>query len=195
MPETVTKTKATESPVSVADTSDASHMAASDERAALERDLMSTWRDLFGLLQSQAAPKWANLDVSMAQIKTLITLSDVRTATIGEIAAKLGIGLPTASHLVEKLVQLGLVERAEDPEDRRRAIARLTAKGDELVRQLRGSQHLGAWIPLLADDDLAALVRGLHALARAICATTAPKTGGEAAKSGATTTSEVPNTM
>src|SRR5579871_582718 len=138
MPETVTKTKATESPVSVADTSDASHMAASDERAALERDLMSTWRDLFGLLQSQAAPKWANLDVSMAQIKTLITLSDVRTATIGEIAAKLGIGLPTASHLVEKLVQLGLVERAEDPEDRRRAIARLTAKGDELVRQLRG---------------------------------------------------------
>ena len=69
--------------------------------------------------------------------------------------------------LVERLVQHGLADRREDPRDRRRALVALTADGESRLARLReGSQgHVRAWIGSLEDGDLAALARGLGALA------------------------------
>lgn len=110
---------------------------------------------------------WLQLDLTMAQLKGLMALADT-SMTIGQIAEALNIGKPAASILVERLVQPGLAERAEDPQDRRRSIAQLTAQGAELVARLRqegGQARFQGWIGQLADADLAALVRGMTALA------------------------------
>lgn len=118
------------------------------------------------LLQT-ASSSWVELDLTIAQVKALFALSDEESATIGHVAYRLGIGLPTASHLVEKLVRGGLVERAEDPKDRRRTLARLTPTGEELVdRLLGGVHHLPALLQELDEDDLAAFLKGLRAAAR-----------------------------
>src|SRR5437588_6971759 len=92
----------------------------------------------------------------MAQLKGRFALAD-SPMTIGQLADALGSGKPAASILVERLVQLALVERAEDPLDRRRTIARVTPQGEELVARLRqgGRDRLRAWLSRLGDDDLA----------------------------------------
>jgi MarR family transcriptional regulator, organic hydroperoxide resistance regulator len=135
-------------------------------RAQLIDNAMQAQKQIVQAMHAAADPTWLQLDLTMAQLKGLFALAD-SPMTIGQLAEALGSGKPAASILVERLVQLGLVERAEDPLDRRRTIARVTSQGEELVARLRqgGRDRLRAWLSRLGDDDLAALVQGLQALA------------------------------
>ena len=112
---------------------------------------------------------WLDLDLTITQLKGLFVLADNAPVTVGGLAEMLGIGRPAASILVDNLVGLGLAERAEDAADRRRTIVRPSPTGCELVAALQhgGRQHMRDWFGRLAADDLAALVRGLTALAAA----------------------------
>ena len=114
-------------------------------------------------LRACAEPDWMDLDLTMAQLKTLFTLEYGGSMTIGQTGEKLKISLPTASHLVDRLVQGGYVERCEDPADRRRTLASTTAQGTELVKRLRqgGRDILLDWLNQLDDDALASLAKGL----------------------------------
>src|SRR5919205_3487785 len=84
---------------------------------------------------------WLEVDLTMAQLKTLVVLVDEGPCSISQVADALGVSLPNASHLVERLVRLELAQRAEDRLDRRRTLASATAKGEELLRNLRQGGH------------------------------------------------------
>src|SRR5439155_21058303 len=86
---------------------------------------------------------------------------------VGHLAQALGIGKPAASILVDRLVHLALVQRDEDRADRRRTLVRLSGRGEELVLGLRQGrrERVRQWASQLTDADLAALRRGLRALA------------------------------
>ncbi len=118
-------------------------------------------------LRRQTVSDWVELDLTMAQLKTLFTLEYGGVATIGQTAERLGISLPTASHLIDRLVHGGFVDRTEDPADRRRTLAAVTAKGSELTKRLRqgGRESLLDWLALLDEDSLTALARGIINLA------------------------------
>ncbi len=120
------------------------------------------------------APVWLEVDLSMAQVRTLMVLSCEGQSTIGQLAETLRVSLPTASHLVDRLVHADLAERAEDPADRRRMLVRLTPRGEDLAGRLRqGNQKLyRLWLSELSDDDLAALYQGLQALVRVMASAT-----------------------
>ena len=135
-------------------------------RTQLIDDALQAQKQVMQAMHTAAEPTWLHLVLTMAQLKGLFALAD-SPMTIGQLASALGSGKPAASILVERLVQLGLVERTEDPLDRRRTIARVTARGEELVARLRqgGRDRLRAWLSRLDDEDLAALVQGLQALA------------------------------
>ena len=119
-------------------------------------------------MQALHAPEWLLLDLSMAQLKVLLVLDAEQTLTIGQLARKMCLAKPTASILVDKLVQGAYIERAEDAADRRRTLIQLTAKGADLaVCLLRGRRtQMCTLLASLAANDLAALVQGLHALAQ-----------------------------
>lgn len=129
-------------------------------------DLVERYWQIFGAIQRQAMSEWLNLELSIAQFKLLFILAFMGPKTIGEAAEILGVGLPTASHLVEKLVQVGMAERINDPHDRRYIRARLTATGYETALRLRQGRHdqLRKWVAQLGETDFAALQQGLHAL-------------------------------
>jgi DNA-binding MarR family transcriptional regulator len=123
-------------------------------------------------LRGQTVSDWVELDLTMAQLKTLFTLEYGGPATIGQTAERLGISLPTASHLVERLVQGGFVDRTEDAADRRRTLAAVTDKGAALTRRLRqgGRDSLFDWLSQLDDESLNGLARGMTLLADTACA-------------------------
>lgn len=114
-----------------------------------------------------SAPVWLELDLTMAQMKALFSLSEHGPQSISGLAETLAIGNSAASLLVDRLVHLGYVERAEDVVDRRRTLARLNSRGEHLVAQLHadGKERFRDWLDCLSDDDLAALAQGLRALA------------------------------
>lgn len=136
----------------------------------MNEDLVERGLDLYGTalraLHELGAPAWYQVELSVAQLKALFTLVDAGSMPIGGVAARLSIGLPAASSLVDRLVDQGLAKRREDPLDRRRTLAEPTAAGEGLAQRLRhGSREaLRAWLEVMERDDLAALVQGLTAM-------------------------------
>ncbi|SRR6266487_1953933 len=131
---------------------------------------------LASVLQEAALPILLDLNISMAQLKGLVALGRSHTSTVSELAEQLRIGRSAASLLADRLVVDGLVERAEDTEDRRRTILRLSQRGEALLTQLRQGRAernpLPTWLAKLGDHDLVALVQGLQALAAEALAAT-----------------------
>jgi DNA-binding MarR family transcriptional regulator len=71
----------------------------------------------------------------MPQINTLMRLHYQGSCGISDIGNQLGVTNAAASQMVERLVQQGLIERGEHPNDRRAKQLTLTRKGQEFIQQ------------------------------------------------------------
>jgi len=88
--------------------------------------------------------------VSIAQLRVLACLNNCPGSSLSQVAESLGVTNATASALIDRLVRNGLVDRSDDPRERRRVILSLTPAGKEqflAVRQL----GLAEIADLLAD--------------------------------------------
>jgi DNA-binding MarR family transcriptional regulator len=130
-------------------------------------DALTGHRRVHRALLNATTPRWRDLDISMQQLRAIYILRDEGEMTVGRLAEMFAIGLPGASLLADRLVRAGLLERREDATDRRRVLLSLSRAGDRLVTDLREGSHtlLRRWMSQLPADDLAALSRGLRALA------------------------------
>ncbi|RLV04337.1 MarR family transcriptional regulator [Streptomyces griseocarneus] len=90
--------------------------------------------------------------------------------TVGEIARRLHVSLPTASELVGGLSRAGIVERAEDPANRRRVLVSLATVYrphlDSFVAR-RGEPLLRA-LDALSPAERSGFVAGLTAWVREV---------------------------
>ena len=123
---------------------------------------------ILATMQFSSRPDWMELDMTMAQIKALFTISQGEAVAVSRIAEYLGVGQPTASHLVDRLVRQGFASRSESPTDRRVTLVRLTSEGVDLVRRLYqgGEEIYRSWVSELSDEERRDLLNGLQALAR-----------------------------
>src|SRR5437868_249482 len=138
-------------------------------REEVEREVIAQYRALGCALRASSGPVWMEIDLTIAQLRTLLVLAEEGPLVIGQIAQRLGVGLSTGGHLVDRLVQAGLAERTEDAEDRRRTLAQLTPKGEDLyARLLNHPLQIQMLIQKLDKDDLAALLQGLQAINRLV---------------------------
>jgi len=71
--------------------------------------------------------------LSPSQVNALMRLYYSGVCGVSEIGEHTGISLAAASQMVERLVQMGLLARSEDPADRRAKQLTLTAQGRALV--------------------------------------------------------------
>lgn len=74
--------------------------------------------------------------VTMPQLRTLVLVATRGDVNATAVADSLGIHPSNASRLCERLVQSGLLDRQDDPRDRRNVALRLTEQGSELVRSV-----------------------------------------------------------
>src|SRR5690606_12785744 len=72
----------------------------------------------------------------IGQVKVLGMLYRVGRSTVGEIAAGLGVTMPTASEQIDRLVEEGLLVREVNPADRRQVLVDLTPTAREFGRAI-----------------------------------------------------------
>ena len=111
----------------------------------LAEDLLALWhhlmrgssRDLYALL--------AELDLSMAHVKTLHVLADCAgdELSVKEAGERLGLSLPGASRVVDTLLRRGYLTRREDEHDRRIRRVRISPQGADVVRRIDGARLVG----------------------------------------------------
>jgi DNA-binding MarR family transcriptional regulator len=89
---------------------------------------------------------------------------------VSHLAKLLGVGKPTASILIQQLVERGLVTRTEGTSDRRQTVIRLSDQGAEIGvgRRKQREQQWQRWLSHLSDEDLSALARGLTSIIEVI---------------------------
>jgi DNA-binding MarR family transcriptional regulator len=91
------------------------------------------WMDVF---MNRSMRSWhlfaKSTGLSMPQFSVLMQLHHKGACGMSDISERFEITPAAASQLVDKLVQGGLVQREEDPTDRRAKLLNLTEKGGEL---------------------------------------------------------------
>jgi DNA-binding MarR family transcriptional regulator len=90
--------------------------------------------------------------------------------TVSELAAALGLSLPAASKLTRELEEHRLIERREDPADRRRTVVRLHEDTSAAVRGWleQRNEPLERTLAALDAGERTAFLKGLRALADAL---------------------------
>ena len=75
---------------------------------------------------------------------------------------------PTVTRVLQRLEEEGLVERSEDPDDRRSAVVCVTKEGAALLKKLRSRKnaYLAKRLRELPADDVKALERAADVLER-----------------------------
>jgi DNA-binding MarR family transcriptional regulator len=117
-------------------------------------------------------------DLSFSQMKALHYLYEDADLSVKALGEKLGLSLAAMSRAADELFQRSLIDRTEDPSDRRIKRLRLTDAGHELVLRMRELRMAGfeqfvatlspreraqlekALEPILARDDVVAFCGG-----------------------------------
>jgi DNA-binding MarR family transcriptional regulator len=100
------------------------------------------------------------------QRELLAAVADAEPATHNQIAAAVGRGAPAVSRSVDSLVRAGLVERTQDPDNRRRLALRLTESGRDHLNSAPTGSLLAARLERLAHSELRAIERAIEILER-----------------------------
>jgi DNA-binding MarR family transcriptional regulator len=117
-------------------------------------------------------------ELSFSQMKALHYLHGEEDLSVKALGESLGLSVAAMSRAAEELVQRDLVDRSEDPDDRRIKRLRLTEQGHALVLKMRELRMAGfeqfvatlgakerallakALEPILARDDVVAFCGG-----------------------------------
>jgi DNA-binding MarR family transcriptional regulator len=118
----------------------------------------------------QAAVRFAREhDLSMGQMSTLMRLHHGSACGVTDIGAQLGVTSAAASQMIDRLAHMGLVERTEDPNDRRVKQLKLTDKGRDLLHksQTARSRWMESLVDALDPERRAAVIAALGYLTEA----------------------------
>ena len=106
-------------------------------------------------------------EVAPHQFSVLLTLED-GPRTPKEVAEIERVSAPSMSRTVGGLVEMGLVDRADDPTDGRQVILSLTTQGRRTIKETRRrrDQWLASRLERLSDDERALLAEATELLER-----------------------------
>ena len=110
----------------------------------------------------------AGTDLSPSQSSALAAIERHGPLTPSELANHERVQRPTATRVLARLEELGLVDRAPDPADRRSSLISVSAAGRTLLRRQRSrkNQFLARRLATLEPDEVATLDRAAAILER-----------------------------
>jgi DNA-binding MarR family transcriptional regulator len=128
-------------------------------------ELMETIHPIMQFLRTEMR-KQREPSLSVPQVRLLGFLSRQPGVSLSEVAEHLGVTRATASAMTDRLVQRKLVDRSEDPQERRQVMLRLTATGQEQLNQIRNMTRLriAGLLGKLSTEELKSLSAGINLL-------------------------------
>ena len=120
-------------------------------------------------MRSRTPSAWSDTELTMPQARTVFFLGG-GSKRMGDISTYLGRGMPSATSMIDRLVNKGLVERAEDPSDRRVVTCQLTPLGMETVETFwrLGRMRIASLADVLTLEELEAVVPAMEILSDAV---------------------------
>ena len=109
-------------------------------------------------------------ELSPSRSAALATIDRHGPLTPSELAGRERIQRPTATRLIARLEETGLVDRTQDPTDRRSFVVALTPAGRELLSRVRTRKdaYLARRLRDLDADERATLARAAAILERVL---------------------------
>ncbi len=144
--------------------------AAVPDRSELVRSIVDGVATLSSRHRCAVAQRVHHSGISLGHLQILWILQEHGPLPVSRLAGWLGIGVPNATGLLDRMEQRGLVERVRDADDRRVVLVRQTDLGRATVADVDG-WRAGLVERLLAPlptDQLAALLEAVRDAATAI---------------------------
>ncbi len=120
---------------------------------------------IFSLGEAGTMDRMIELDVSFTQARTMFLLAHCAgPLPINEIASKLGLSVAATGRNIDQLVKLGIVERQENPDDRRVKLVSLSPQGFEIADQQieQKRQAVRAFVDRLSATEAENLTQALR---------------------------------
>jgi DNA-binding MarR family transcriptional regulator len=116
-----------------------------DIRRLTRRELARSFAQLIpNMIRGAQLDFFAKRSITQTQFLVLMSVHSYTRCAMGTLARNLHVRMPTVTGVVERLVGAGHLRRSPHPEDRRRVMVELTAKGREFVRAFQ-SMLQGRW--------------------------------------------------
>lgn len=142
----------------------------SPERRALIDEIVAGTAVIAGHQRCAVARRLHRQGISMAHLQTLWILQEHGPQPMTRLADLLGVAVPNATGIIDRMEQRGLVERLRDGADRRVVTVRQMPEGARAVEEIDGwrSDMLVELLDRLDTDQLLRLVGGVNELREAI---------------------------
>lgn len=120
--------------------------------------------------KSTFAARCHERSISMAHVLVMSVIDKAGPMPMTRIAELIGSGLPTATGLVNRMVERGLVRREHDTRDRRVVLVSLTDEGAAEIRELHQARQrrMAAAIAQLSGPEQDSLLVGIRSLRSAL---------------------------
>jgi DNA-binding MarR family transcriptional regulator len=120
--------------------------------------LIATLHDWFGIFRRRLMGNFfiyaRDRGLTMGQFGAMLRIYHKGACGVSDIGSDLGVTNSAASQMLERLVQLKLITRSEDPNDRRVKLIVLTDKGRQILQE--SSLAFQNWMEDLARSMTAA---------------------------------------
>lgn len=117
------------------------------------------------LILEYSAENWLSLDLTIAQLKSIVYIYSKGKTNLRELAQALDVTPSVVTGIVDRLILHGMINRTANPNDRRSQWLTVTDKGEALLDNIRqkSSQEISHILGTLSPKDLSTLVRGFSA--------------------------------
>ncbi len=134
-----------------------------DERERLIARIGDGIRAVAGQQRCSIARHLHRTGISMAHLQVLWILGEHGPLPVGRVAELLGVAVPNATGLIDRMVQRGLVARERVADDRRVVLVQITAAGRTAAEQVDGwrTTVIERLLDRFDRDDLARIADAL----------------------------------
>ncbi len=138
------------------------------ERETMLRELADEFAFRNPMRKMHAMRHWPSGRLSLVHLNVLMLLDDEGSMPMRGLAEALDVSQASATGIVDRMEQRGLVVRERDGQDRRIVRAGITDEGRALIAGLAAERHdhMTLIVDRLTYEELAGLLTGMRALRR-----------------------------
>jgi DNA-binding MarR family transcriptional regulator len=141
-----------------------------DTPAALTQAILATLVDIVSSVRCEGSGRLVKLGVSMTHLHVLWMLQHHGDLPMSRVADLLDASLSSATGIIDRMEERGLVERARDRADRRVVLVRLADGGRQALEDIEAVRHgrMTGILSALAPTQLACLATVLADIRTAV---------------------------